>query len=71
MVKLEQENDALRSAVYKLSARIPTEILSDCSGGSELFEECPDGIVTNTRNFQIDTMFAANYYFMSNVRNDL
>lgn len=68
-MKLEDENAALRLILRRMSARIPTEIISDSSGGSEIFEEGVDSMVTNTAYHQIDSMFASKYYFMSNVIN--
>lgn len=67
IVKLEEENAILRLILNKMSARIPTEVISDGSGEEEMCEELEGGMVVNTSHYQIDGMFATKYYFMSNV----
>lgn len=66
-MKLEIEVDALRLALSRVNARIPTEIISDTSGETEIFEGEADNMVINTSYYQIDNMFASKYYFISNV----
>lgn len=67
---LTQQNILLRDVVKKLSSRIGDEIISEDSdstldSNSEASFENP----INTRHYQIDSLFADKYYFITNVSN--
>lgn len=70
-IKLEKEIDSLRATVKSLNNRVGDEVvLSDESDESE---DESFGIATgnrreiNTRHMQIDGLFAAKYFYITNV----
>lgn len=69
MIKVEKERDAFHEALKKKSLRVPTEIVSDDEEDEEevSLTDLANISIGNTKNYQIDRMFAHSYYFITNV----
>lgn len=66
---MEKENELLRAALNRMNRQVGDEILIDSSGEESLTDELVVGSPkANTRNYQLDGMFASNYYFKTDVR---
>lgn len=66
LAQVKEENKMLKNALQNSNRRLGDEIISDSDSSLDGEGEVHVNPV-NTRHFEIDSLFAPNYYFITNV----
>lgn len=66
-IQVKEENEKLKNALKVCNLRLGDQTIAN-SSTSSVEDEVDDGNPVNTRNYQIDSLFAPKYYYITNVR---